>query len=341
MHLRYEPSTPMLLAQRYDQLRRAVASGNAPAIDAGFDALAGLVPERVTGEGPVHRAALLRYDAPRRVDLIALRRGARDIAKFEDLPATRALALARQLTREGFTAHTEGPYRRRFDLALSIDGAGDRFSVLASRGDAALRLAEVERDRSDDGTRRAGALLGYPRCCVEAFIATSRSPAAAQDGVNEACLRALADAGPVHWSLHPLSTDSPIGFAPCHGRCEHAMSFARRVFDAVQADAPAAADTLRRTLLTPLLALRVSLFWALVDGAPCAEGTRYQRAVMHDDGALPWLTDPAARRVGAAVAHADTVALTDRTLTLSRAGAETARWTLTPPASPRLLRFET
>lgn len=330
----------MQLARRYDQLHLAVDRGDVPLADKHFDALVGVAPARVTGDGEVRRAALIRYDAPRRVDLIALRRGARDIAKFEDLPPAAARALAQRLAGEGFTARTEGPYRRRFDLALSARGAGDRYTVIASRGAAAHALAEAERDRRDDGTRRAGALLGYPPCCVEAFIATSHTPEAERDGVNEACLRALADAGPVHWSLHPLSSVSPIGFAPCHGRCARAMSFARKVFDAVRAEDPDAAETVRRTLSTPVLALRVSLFWALIDGAITDGRVRYARAVMHDDGTLPWLTEPAARRLGAPLAHANALALTDDALTLHRDDAETARWTLTPPKAPRVLCFE-
>lgn len=332
----------MRLDLLYDQLRDAAARRDEPRADAAFHAVAGLAPDRTPpGDArDVPRAALIRYDAPRRVDLVALRRGARDIAKFEDLPRDTAAGLARRLAAEGFAVRAEGPYARRFDTAVSVDGAGDRYTVVASRGGAAHALVEAERDRGDDGTRRAGALLGYPPCCVEAFLATSRSPAADADGVNEACLRALCDAGPVHWSLHPLSSLSPVGFAPCHGRCARAMSFARKVFDAVGAEDPDAAATIRRTLSTPILALRVSAFWALAGGAAEGASARYARAVMHDDGALPWLADRAARCVGAHLAAADALALTDDALTLTRGGEPVARWALAAPKVPRLIAFD-
>lgn len=325
------------LADRYDQLRRATGDAEA---DARFLALAGLAGGPPPAAGVTERAALLRYGAPRKVDLVALRRGARDIAKFEDLPGPVAAALARRLAGEGFATRTEGPYARRFDVALSVGGAGDRYTVVASRGGAAHALVEAERDRSDAGARRAGELLGYPPCCVEAFVATSRSPAADADGVNEACLRALCDAGPVHWSLHPLSTLSPVGFAPCHGRCARAMSFARRVFEAVRSEDDAAAETARATLATPLLVLRVSVFWALVGGATEGGRVRFGRAVMHDDGELPWLADRAARCVGSHLAGADGVALDGAALALTRGDDTVARWKLAAPAAPRVIVFD-
>jgi hypothetical protein len=327
------------LTQRYDLLLARAAEGDPARAEAAFYDLVGLTPRHTPAVAErVERAALIRYDAPRRVDLVALRRGARSIAKFEDLPRAVADALARRLTAEGLRTRVEGPYARRFDAALSVDGAGDRYSVIAARGGAADALAEAERDRSADGARRAGALLGYPPCCVEAFLVTARGADAARDGVNEACLRALADAGPTHWSLHPMSHLSPVAFAPCHGRCPRAMAFARKVFDAVRAEDPSAAETIRRTLATPILALRVSLFWALVGAMP--HHGQYTRAVMHDDGTAPRLADLAARLFGAALAHGDAVALTDDALTVTLRGAETARWHVRAPRTPRLLTFD-
>ncbi len=330
----------MTLTPRYDLLIACAAQGDTARADAAFYELVGLTPRRTPPAAErVERAALIRYDAPRRVDLVALRRGARSVAKFEDLTANVAGALARRLASEGLRTRVEGPYGRRFDAALSVSGPGDRYSVIASHGLAADALAEAERDRSDDGARRAGALLGYPPCCVDAFVQIARSPDADRDGVNEACLRALADAGPIHWSLHPLSHLSPVAFAPCHGRCPRAMAFARKVFDAVRADDPRAAETTRRTLLTPVLALRVSAHWALVGGADDGERLRYARAVMHDDGSTPWLTAPAARCVGAQLAQADALTLQPDALALSRGDVETARWDLSTPSVPRLLVF--
>lgn len=327
----------MRLADRYDQLHRASTEAEA---DARFLALAGLGHGPPPGNhAPTPRAALLRYGTPRRIDLVALRRGARDITKFEDLPAPIAAALAQRLAREGFTTRTVGPYARRFDVVLSVTGPGDRYTVVASRGPGAHALVEAETDRSEVGTRRAGTLLGYPPCCIEAFIATARTAEAETEGVNEACLRALCDTGPIHWSLHPLATLSLVAFAPCHGRCMRAMSFARKVFDAVMAEDSSAAEVLRATLGTPLLLLRVSAFWALVGGAPTSAWVRFTRAVLHDDGEVPWLTGRAARCVGTHLAASDGVRLDDRTLTLTHGETVTAQWPLDDARVPRVIVF--
>ena len=218
----------MQLAARYDRLRVAHARGAGAGCVRAFHDVAGIVdgPAALEGGGPPG-VAWMRYDRPRRVDLLALRAGARAVAKFEDLDRGTALALDRRLRAEGFRTARVGPYGRRFDVALSTPEATvDRHLVVASRGAEAEAVVEAERDRSAEGARRVGLLLGYPPCCVERFLALERSPEAERDGVNEAALRALLDGPPVHWSLHPLCAESPVGFVPCSGRCPRALAFA-------------------------------------------------------------------------------------------------------------------
>jgi len=328
------------LAARYDRLRAAHARGDEAGCLRAFHDVAGITagPTDLSGDGPPG-APWLRYDRPRRVDLIALRAGARAVAKFEDLDRASSLALAGRLRAEGFRTERCGPYGRRFDVALSTAAAGgDRYLVVASRGTEASAVVEAERDRSAEGARRAGLLLGYPPCCVERFVALERSPEAERDGVNEAALRALLDGPPVPWLLHPLCTESPVGFVPCDGRCPRALALARRVFAAVAAEDPAGAAVARGKLRRPLLILRINVFWAFDgDGAGSARAgrVRYRGVVAQDDPTLPWLRACGARAVGAALARADTVALEADALEAWREGVSLARWTLATPMVPR------
>lgn len=330
----------MQLAARYDRLRAACARGDEAEGRREFYAVAGLAdgPTGLAGGGPPG-VAWMRYDRPRRVDLLALRAGARAVAKFEDLDRATALGLEQRLRAEGFRTARVGPYGRRFDVALSAPGgAADRYLVAASRGGEAAAVVEAERDRSADGARRAGLLLGYPPCCVERFVALERSPEAALDGVNEAALRALLDGPPVHWSLHPLCAESPVGFVPCSGRCPRALAFARRVLDAVAAADPAGAPVLRAMLLRPMLILRVGVFWVFDgagEGGSRAGAVRYARVAAQDDPAVPWLRAAGERAVGGWLRQADAVTLDGGAMAASREGVSLARWTLSTPMVPR------
>jgi hypothetical protein len=328
------------LAERYDQLREADARGDAGECRRALFAIAGFAdgPAAAEGEGPA-RVAWLRYDRPRRVDLLALRAGARAVAKFEDLDQRTALALERRLRAEGFRTAGAGPYARRFDVALSTPaGSAHRYLVAASRGAEAEGVIEAERDRSPEGARRAGLLLGYPPCCVDRFVELERSPEAARDGINEAALRALLDGSPVHWALHPLCSEAPVGFVPCGGRCARALEFARRVLAAVERADPDGAVVLRAQLLRPMLILRVGLFWVFDgkgEGAGGRGQVRYARAAAQDDPTLPWLHAWGARTVGTALARADAVRLDEAALVAERGGQPVARWSLSRPEVPR------
>jgi hypothetical protein len=329
------------LTERYDRLREADARRDEEGCLRAFHEVAGLADGPVAEEdAPTPaRVAWLRYDRPRRVDLLALRAGARPVAKFEDLDRRTALGLEQRLRSEGFRTAVVGPYARRFDVALSTpSGPADRYLVAASRGAEADGVIEAERDRSPEGARRAGRLLGYPPCCVERFVALERSPEAASDGINEAALRALLDGPPVHWALHPLCSESPVGFVPCGGRCPLALDFARRVLAAVEREDPTGAAVLRAQLLRPMLIVRVGLFW-IFDGA--GEGSarrgsvRYSRVAAQDDPSLPWLYAWGARAVGASLAMGDTVTLDEEALLAEEGGRTVARWALSKPMVPR------
>ncbi|MBI2392095.1 MAG: DUF483 domain-containing protein [Deltaproteobacteria bacterium] len=331
----------MDLANRYDELQRAFERGDDAQASAAFHAIVGLHPTSdplPPGPSPA-RTALLRHDQPRAIDLRALRAGARDIAKFEDLAFDDAVRLERRLREDGLAVVRSGPYARRYDVGLTVGGGASgsgRYDVVASRGDLAERFVEAERDRSAAGTRRAGALLGYPPCCVERFITIERTAAAEREGVNEVALRAFIDtADAIPWELNPLSQHAPVGFSVCRARCPEALAFARRLL-AVLSDEERA--VVRRVLMRPLLLMRLPLLWAF-DGEAHADGSvRFDRVVVHDHGFHAALQAWGARTIGVALTAGSEVRLDDRTLIV--VGAERSwQWRLVAPRVPRLLRF--
>jgi DNA repair photolyase len=338
-------------SRRYDELYAASAAGDARRAHAAFLRVAGLAPRRTAVAVPheprsPRTISALRYDDPREVDLVALERGARPAIKLEDLDAGRAEAVEARLRARGFATVRGARYRKRFDVPEAYDAgtARDLVNVYAARAAAAAAaVAAAERDRTPDGTRRAGLALGYPPCCVERFVALERDPARDEMGLNESALRMLAGDGEraIAWELNPLSSCSPIGFFPCHGGCEAALACARRVLTALREADPAAQERARAALLRPVLFFRYPLFWVLDGAEPTALGVRYREALANDDGTP---TPPALRvwawdEVGSVLAAGDVVRLVAGSLEVLASGRPLARWALTTPRVPRLLRF--
>jgi hypothetical protein len=334
------------LAQRYDALYRAHARGDVLAAHAAFLALVGLSPRRgvevLPTAAPPARAPVLDYTRPRRVDLLALQHGGRDVAKFEDLTAGAAAALGARLQAAGLRVVRAGPYTRRFDAAVATDGGGGLYSVIASRGAEAEAVARAEQDRGPEGTLRAGLALGYPRCCVERFVAVSQGDEARDDGVNEAVLRAFVGGGDVPWRLNPLSQDALVNFMPCAPGCAPARAFADRVLAAVVRADPGAEAHLRRVLSRPVLFFRYAVFYAL-DGATvegtAGRGARYARAVPYGVGPVTPLDLWQHDELGVPLAGGDAVTLDAQALTVWAGPRALARWAVADGNVPRLLVF--
>ncbi len=152
----------------------------------------------------------------------------------------------------------------------SIDGA----TSCAPAGDAEARVpfyvgrdakriedaAQLESWMSLDGglargdlsqaTRRLGELLGYPRCCIEAFAALGPTD------LNVEPVRAAADRtvtfDPLLDNLS-LSVCHLIGWFPCRYDCEPSREVARAVERKLAAEVPTGIAALRRYLAMPRL----------------------------------------------------------------------------------------
>jgi hypothetical protein len=362
------PPEPTALGALYDRLITSAARGDAPAAHEAFLAAVGLrarrAIDRLPSALPPRSARMLRYGEPRRIDRIALAAGARPVAKFEDLPLPDAARLERELAAEGLRSVRVGPYSKRFDVAVSgenaprHDGAasgpkprspsepmGGLYTVIGSRGCEAEAVAEAERDRSSEGTRRAGLALGYPACCVDRFVAVERGEAARREGINEAAIRSIEGLDdPIPWEMNTLSGMAPVGFTPCRARCPEALAFARRLLGALERSDPRGFEVVKRVLLRPILFFRYPLFY-LLDGEPVRRGAaraaRYAHALPNDDGTgLPGVLRAFQyEEIGAALDEGDEVELDERALTVRREGAEVTRWELAGARVPRLLCF--
>jgi hypothetical protein len=337
------------LSDLYDRVVRASAAGDAAAAHTAFLAAVGLrarrVPDRVPTALPAHTIAMRRYGEPRRIDLVALAEGARPVAKFEDLAAGVAAKLVQRLEASGLRVVRVGPYSKRFDVSVSREqGGGALYTVIASRGAEAQAVAEAERDRSSEGARRAGLALGYPPCCVEAFVAVERTPAAEAEGINEAAIRATVGLdGPIPWEMNTLSQMSPVGFTPCRADCPEALAFARRLIDALGRVDPEGRDVVERVLRRPILFFRYPLFHVL-DGEPIpgeARAVRYRSALANDEatGLPPALRAWQEDEIGSVLAQGDAIALDATALAVRCEGTEIARWDLADARVPLLLRF--
>lgn len=335
----------------YGRLEAAAAAGDVASAAGAFHSLVGLEPRRAFAHLPVSEpVALVRqlvWAEPRRIDIAALLSGARDVAKFEDLSAARADSLVAEFQSRGLRTVRVGPYSKQFTVAVGSDApsAGEAlFTVIASTGDQAARVAEAEQDRSPEGTRAAGRALGYPECCIDHFLAVSASEEAERWGVNEAAIRAWPRSDAlIPWKMNPLSGMSPIGFSACSPTCPHALAFADRLLDGLGKLDPRGRATLATVLSRPVLFFRYPLFFVF-DGEPLngpLHAISYRRALLNDDGsgAAQVLRRFGDEEFGGMFASGNEVEILPDALVVRSHGAKVARWALADASVPRLFRF--
>jgi hypothetical protein len=340
------------LSNLYDQVVQASSRGDARAAHAAFLRIVGLAPRRdaaaVPHAQPPATISMLRYDRPRRIDILALLGGARPVAKFEDLSPSGAAALEAKFRAKQLQVVRVGPYAKRFDVAVSDeDGARGReglYTVIASVGSEAQAVADAERTRGADSARLAGTALGYPACCVASFVAAERSEAARLEGINEAAIRSITGhVGVVRWEMNTLSMMSPIGFTPCRADCPEALAFARRVLAAVERVSTDEARVVKQVLSRPVLFFRYPMFFSLdaVEAPTASAKVRYARALPNDDGAprAPVLHAWLHNEIGAPLTEGDEVELDQDVLAIRRLGEPIARWDIADARVPMLLRF--
>ena len=137
---------------------------------------------------------------------------------------------ARRFERAGFLAVVGREYRRRDDgLYDPSSAAGPRVALLVGRDASRLADAQAcERDNGDDATRALGRLLGYPRCCVEAFLELEVRLRTNLRLATAAWKRTAGSPLPRLNALD-LTVFHFVPWAPCSYRCELSARYADAV----------------------------------------------------------------------------------------------------------------
>lgn len=153
------------------------------------------------------------------------------------------------------------------EVPADQDG-GDQEAVhvfFAREADLARRAAEIERDfvRSQRAKRSVGAeefawdmglALGYPECCIEAFVRTG-----ARATTQEHLRRALLESAEAHWCLNCTEPKNPfvlVPHLPCRLDCSWSTDMASRVLACVNEKFPGLAGAAEEVLKRPVVGLR-------------------------------------------------------------------------------------
>ncbi|MBL8620523.1 MAG: hypothetical protein JNK64_04440 [Myxococcales bacterium] len=252
-----------------------------------------------TPGGAPGAAALWPFDG----ELAALQLGRRALLKRECFSDAAAAADRAWLAAAGLVVTAVGE--------VAADG---RRVLLAARGaiDPALIAAEraIQRDRDDAAARALGAALGYPACCVDAFVA-----AAGHD--DRALLAALPSpaAAPAsaltQWLTQPLALVSHV---PCGLGCAATRDLAAAVLAALDAATPGFAarwrDLAARVQVLDHRGRNLALAGAgdLAGGLTITAATAF--AVAPDDALGPVAVD-APEAIGRTITAADVLAAAD------------------------------
>ncbi len=156
--------------------------------------------------------------------------------------------------------------RRRNDEVLMV---ARTLADAEAMADAALRECLSDRSASAAGTRELGLRLGYPSCCVEAFIADferERPPQVRADPLGRSPAK-IREAEEVWRRLDRAWVARPdprinsllfgerlrlISFDPCRFDCPAALALARALYELGVDEDPAAAAALLRELARPV-----------------------------------------------------------------------------------------
>lgn len=201
-------------------------------------------------------------------------------------PETAALELSFRalVKRETFDARelaADAEWLRSSGLSLRIVQPADphgRRVLFAARHEAvldrAVALEQAVHAGAPDAARELGTLLGYPRCCVDAFTAIGR-----QDDATLLALRA-GDPRPPRASASSsflLGSLALVSHVPCRIDCPATLAIAERVRDALVAKSPSF-DGAWRALATTMQMIDASGRAWILDARDEGERLRIERA---------------------------------------------------------------
>ncbi|MSP90305.1 MAG: hypothetical protein EXR79_00630 [Myxococcales bacterium] len=294
------------LADLYSKLTADLGAGRLAAAHEGlcgalgFDFPAPPSSEAVSSAA-ARLAGILSYRGFKPAELAQMAAGVREVVKCEDIPVESASRFVARF-QSHYRIVVGPPYvkdylRLRSMPAQPDDPAAPRLvSIYLSRNDAGRRLLALENARRDD-VAGAGALLGFPPCCIEAFARAAATSRVDQDTVNDdACrdlLRSVAPGGAGHPALNPLADAELLGFYPCRLDCLRAVERARPAAGALAAvESGVRIAAIQRQLERPVLYFRLP-FFAAIDGLWEPGGLRVAAVLVNG------FPDPTARQAQA------------------------------------------
>lgn len=266
MLLRYQ------LSDLYGNLRRAVRQRRWPeASQLLSQALGTELPGRpgeaeIAQAGGQHLVRQLRYRGFKPAELAMVMANLKPVVKLEDIPIEQAQRFAARIATQR-QIEIGAPYRKDYLLLRSAPcEASDPEALVClfvSAGAQAAELVELERAAREDA-QTAGRLLGFPTCCVDAFVADFKRSREDQDTINDdAARRLLANAAPerfASWKVNPLADDELLGFYPCRADCPQALARADSVIAALAIMRPDELEQIRKRLARPVLFWRLPFF---------------------------------------------------------------------------------
>ena len=233
-------------------------------------------------------------------------------------------------------AHAERRERRvardANDAWVDDRSSGTPMVELYISRDAALARRAAALQADDDPTARLeamGELLGYPRCCIDAFrLQRDRSD---NTGNRYAAASRTESAGPWPWQLND-SFCMVVPFFPCRYDCADALVFAEAVLDQFAGEHPGRAERLRDALAQPVLYFAEGRLAVL-------SGQADRRACRYSAVACPPRASPSFLPLARTLSLGSKLDLDDDRLVVRRAGGETLSLARTDPPLGVLLPF--
>lgn len=198
-------------------------------------------------------------------EAILLRAGAKQIIKKEGVPLADVDALVDQAGEWGLAVHVARDREYGLGARDSMDRAGRGYVTVLLARDAtvlprARALLDAESDlRAPTSTQRQamrgfGELLGYPPCCIEAYLAGPSSPAFERGTTGFYLEPYHRTAGPFDPRLNRFALDRAlVSHAPCTYRCAPSAEIAQAALDATEVLDPGFARRSAVRLARPVL----------------------------------------------------------------------------------------
>ena len=185
-------------------------------------------------------------------DEIGLRAGLRPMIR-ELLPEARIPSAIERYARLGFSCEVAstlyGPTTDGWlNETLVTSSPTTRSAVFVGRDRGALEDAvRAELDRNDaEAITSLGRLLGYPRCCVSAFVETSRERRASE--LHAAALARTTGRPRARLNGLDLAVFHFVPWSPCSYECPHSLRYADALAERVERVRPAFVASIDRAL---------------------------------------------------------------------------------------------